>query len=83
LGAGAVLSNLGGNLSPEAKSAAAAWQDAKDTIADTILSCVSGRELVERGCRDDVVYASAYGVSDVVPVLVEGAFRRVPQLPRR
>ena len=83
LGAGAVLSNLGGDLSPEAKSAAAAWQDAKDTIADTILSCVSGRELVERGCRDDVVYASAYGVSDVVPVLVEGAFRRVPQLPRR
>ena len=81
LGAGAVLSNLGGDLSPEAKSAAA-WQDAKHTIANAILTCVSGRELVERGCRDDVVYASAYGVSDVVPVLVEGAFRRAPQLPR-
>jgi 2-phosphosulfolactate phosphatase len=81
LGAGAVLSNLGGDLSPKAQSAAAAWHDAQDTITDAILTCVSGRELVERGCRDDVVYASAYGVSDVVPVLVEGAFRRAPQLP--
>ncbi|HEY5103568.1 MAG TPA: 2-phosphosulfolactate phosphatase [Acidimicrobiales bacterium] len=82
LGAGAVLSNLGGDLSPEAASAVAAWRDAKDSIADAILSCVSGRELIERGCRDDVVYASDYGVSDVVPVLVEGAFRRAPRLPR-
>jgi 2-phosphosulfolactate phosphatase len=81
LGAGAVLANLGGDLSPEAKSAAAAWQDAKDTIANTMLTCASGRELVERGCRDDVEYASAYGVSDVVPVLLDGAFRREPQFP--
>jgi 2-phosphosulfolactate phosphatase len=81
LGAGAVLSNLGGDLSPEARSAAAAWRDAKDTIANAILTCVSGRELVERGFRDDVVYASAHGVSDVVPVLVDGAFRRQPQSP--
>lgn len=81
LGAGAVLSNLGGDLSPEARSAAAAWQDAKDTITHAILTCVSGRELVERGFRDDVEYASAYGVSDVVPVLVDGAFRREPPSP--
>ncbi len=83
LGAGAVLSSLGGDLSPEAASAVAAWQDAKDTIADVLLKCVSGRELVERGFRDDVEYASLYGVSDVVPVLVDGAFRGEPQLPRR
>lgn len=82
LGAGAVLSNLGGDLSPEARSAVASWQDAKDTIANAILTCASGRELIERGCRDDVLYASAYGVSDVVPVMVEGAFRRAPHLPR-
>jgi len=75
LGAGAVLSSLGGDFSPEAKSAAAAWQDAKDDVANAILSCASGRELVERGFRDDVEYACAYGVSDVVPVLVDGAFR--------
>ena len=53
LGAGAVLSSLGGDFSPEAKSAAAAWQDAKDDVAKAILSCASGRELVERGFRDD------------------------------
>jgi len=83
LGGGAVLSKLGGNLSPEAAWAAAAWRDAKDTIASAILTSASGRELVERGFRDDVVYASAYGVSDVVPVLVDGAFRHEPQKPRR
>jgi 2-phosphosulfolactate phosphatase len=83
LGAGAVLSGLGGDLSPESASAIAVWHDARDTIADTILSCVSGRELVERGRRDDVEYASAYGVSNVVPMLVDGAFRYAPQLARR
>lgn len=83
LGVGAALSNLGGDSSPEAKFAAAAWKDAKDTIADTMLSCVSGRELVERGRGDDVAYASAYGVSDGVPVLIDGAFRRTSQLPRK
>lgn len=83
LGASTVLSNLGWYVSPEGKSGATAWQDAKDTIADTMLSCVSGRELVERGCRDDVEDASAYGVSDVVPVLIDGAFRRTPEVPKR
>jgi len=83
LGAGAVLSNLDGDLLPEAKCAAAAWRDAKDSLANAMLSCVSGRELIERGCRDDVECASAYGVSDVVPVPVEGAFRRTSRSPRR
>ncbi len=77
LGAGAVLTNLGGDLSLEARSDIAAWEDAKDTVADALLRSASGRELVERGFRHDVEYASAYGVSDVVPVLVDGAFRRV------
>ncbi|MGD1013624.1 MAG: 2-phosphosulfolactate phosphatase [Acidimicrobiales bacterium] len=77
LGAGAVLANVGGDLSPEARSAVAAWEDAKDTVEDALLRSASGRELVERGFRHDVEYASAYGVSDVVPVLVDGAFRRV------
>jgi 2-phosphosulfolactate phosphatase len=83
LGAGAVLSALGGDLSPEARSAAAAWEDARDTVADALLRCASGRELVERGFRDDVEYASAYGVSDVVPVLVDGEFRHGPTVPVR
>lgn len=83
LGAGAVLANLGGDLSPEARSAVAAWDDAKDTVADALVWCASGRELVERGFRHDVAYASAYGVSDVVPVLVDGAFRRVGKVPPR
>ena len=83
LGAGAVLANVSGDLSPEARSAVAAWEDAKDTVADALLRCASGRELVERGFLHDVEYASAYGVSDVVPVLVDGAFRRVEKFPPR
>jgi 2-phosphosulfolactate phosphatase len=75
LGAGAVLSHLGGDLSPEAKSAVAAWEDAKKTVADTLLRCSSGRDLVARGFRTDVEYASAYDVSDVVPILIDGAFQ--------
>src|SRR5665213_2417879 len=40
LGAGAVLANLDGDLLPEAKCAAAAWRDAKDSLANAMLSCV-------------------------------------------
>ena len=75
LGAGAVLAHLGGDLSPEAGSAVAAWEEARGKIAEVLLRCSSGRELDERGRRDDIGYASAFGVSDVVPILVDGAFR--------
>ena len=83
MGAGAGLANVGGDLSPEARFAVAACQDAKETVADALVRCASGRELLERGFRHDVEYASAYGVSDVVPVLVDGAFRRVEKIPPR
>jgi 2-phosphosulfolactate phosphatase len=83
LGAGAVLSHLGGDLSPEAAAAVTAWEEARDKISDVLLRCSSGRELAERGCRDDIDYASAFGVSDVVPVLVDGAFRRAHEPPGR
>jgi 2-phosphosulfolactate phosphatase len=76
LGAGAVLSYLGGDLSPEATAAVTAWEEVRDKISDVLLQCGSGRELAERGRRDDIDYASAFGVSNVVPVLVDGAFRR-------
>jgi 2-phosphosulfolactate phosphatase len=83
LGAGAVLSHLGGDLSPEAAAAATAWEEARDKISDVLRQCSSGRELAERGWRDDIDYASAFGVSDVVPVLVDGAFRRAHELSGR
>ncbi len=41
---------------------------------EVLLACASGRELVEKGRRDDVLYASEHKVSDVIPVLRDGAF---------
>ncbi|MGB8196207.1 MAG: 2-phosphosulfolactate phosphatase, partial [Acidimicrobiales bacterium] len=76
LGAGAVLSYLGGHLSPEASAAVAAWERAKESIPSIVANCASGRELVERGRLDDLEYAADVGVSTVVPTLTEGAFRR-------
>lgn len=74
LGAGTVLAALGGNQSPEARAAVAAWTDAHDHIEASLSACVSGQELISRGCHDDVVYAAAANVSTVVPILVDGRF---------
>ncbi len=75
LGAGAVLSRLPGSRSPDARAAVAAWLDASVGIKATLLECPSGRELLERGCEDDVQYAAHVDVSEVVLVLRDGAFR--------
>ena len=75
LGAGAILSHVGGHQSPEALAAVAAWQDAAGRMENTLFACASGQELVEKGFRDDVAYAAEPSVSTVVPVLVEGAFQ--------
>jgi 2-phosphosulfolactate phosphatase len=76
LGAGAVLSYLGGHLSPEASAAVAAWEGAKQSIRSNIVNCASGQELLARGRLDDLEYAAEIGVSTVVPTLMDGAFRR-------
>jgi 2-phosphosulfolactate phosphatase len=75
LGAGAVLSKLGGRPSPDARSAIAAWLDAQQHVDETISACSSGVELRRRGASNDVAYCSQVDVSRVVPVLVNGAFR--------
>ncbi len=78
LGAGAVLAHIAGDRSPEAIGAVAGWRDAMDRVEEVLLGCGSGKELVEKGRREDVLYASAHNVSDVVPVLREGAFEALP-----
>jgi 2-phosphosulfolactate phosphatase len=75
LGAGAVLSKLGGRPSPDARSAIAAWRDAQHRVDETMKTCSSGVELQRKGASDDVVYCSQVNVSEVVPVLFDGAFR--------
>jgi 2-phosphosulfolactate phosphatase len=75
LGAGAVVSALPGPRSPEAALAEAAFQQARADVLSVLLACGSGRELIARGCREDVLLAAALNVSTAVPRLVAGAYQ--------
>ena len=77
LGAGAVIARLRGRPTPEARAARAAYLELKDELGATLHGCLSGRELIERGFREDVEMASATDVSRAVPALVEGRYRNV------
>jgi 2-phosphosulfolactate phosphatase len=72
--AGAILGELTGTLSPEARSASAAFRDAQPEIESLIRHCGSGRELSERGFEANVALAAAMNVSECVPLLVNGAY---------
>jgi 2-phosphosulfolactate phosphatase len=81
LGAGAVLRALRvltgvapDCVSPEARAAMAAFDEARDDLPGWLLASTSGRELVGRGRRDDVVAAAALDVEAIAPVLVRAAF---------
>ena len=68
LGAGAIASAAGLHLSSEATVAAASFDAVAGEILETVRSCVSGRELVERGFPDDVELAARLDSSGAVPV---------------
>lgn len=72
-------------LSPEALAARAIYREASQTgmIKTWLLDSVSGRELCERGFAEDVTIAAQTDVSDVAPMLVEGAFRNVNRKTER
>jgi 2-phosphosulfolactate phosphatase len=74
--AGAIIASLPGTLSSEAAAAAAVWSFSKSGIDSFLMSCVSGRELVERGFGEDVTIAGEVNASSTVPVLREGAYIR-------
>ncbi len=74
IGAGAVISYLGGKLSPEAQLASKAYQGLRQSLEPLIKQCGSGQELIERGFEQDVDLASEINVSDCVPTLVNGAY---------
>lgn len=74
VGAGAIISFLGGSRSPEADSAVAAFQMAQPRLEEDLCRCSSGKELIERGFIEDVKIASQFNTSLVAPVLVAGGF---------
>ena len=78
-GAGAVLGDLDPRLmSPEARLARDAWTAVADRCGEALAACASGRELAARGFAADVDVAGAVDESQVVPVLVDGAFGARP-----
>jgi len=76
LGAGAIISQLGGRLSVEARAARAAFLDAQPDLMNLIAACGSAKEHSEQGMAENVALAGGVSVSDCVPLLVEGAYRR-------
>jgi 2-phosphosulfolactate phosphatase len=75
LGAGAILAELEGSLSPEAESAANAYQGSRNRLEAKLHDCASGRELVGRGRIQDVELAAAINASSCAPWLKDGAFQ--------
>lgn len=74
IGAGAIISHLPGDRSPEADIAVAAFESVADRLFDRVLACASGREVAERGFERDIELATALDVSQAVPVLDDDAF---------
>jgi len=77
LGAGALISELAGTLSPEARAARAAFRDAEPDLANLIAHCSSAREHLARGYPQNVALAAARNVSACVPQLIDGAYRQL------
>lgn len=76
-GAGAVIAALeefGAAVSPEARSAAAAFRCVQGDPLTALRECRSGRELTAAAFGDDVAVAAELDVSGCVPVLVGERF---------
>lgn len=75
LGAGAILSELSGRFSPEARAARFLYRSVEGDFAALLRQCSSGKELLEQAFERDVALASMLNVSDTVPQLRDGAYR--------
>ena len=86
LGAGAVLSHLDFDKSPEAQVCEAAFRGVQDRLEGVLLACGSGVELCANGYKEDVGHAARMDLYGTVPLLAGRRFvnaagpagRRVP-----
>jgi 2-phosphosulfolactate phosphatase len=74
LGAGAIGAMLPGTRSPEAAAAISIFESVSSRLLEALLSCSSGRELVERGFTEDVHLAAELDADGVAPELVDAEF---------
>jgi 2-phosphosulfolactate phosphatase len=77
IGAGAIIDGLRRRRrSPEASAAAAVFRQArKQGVRQVLRECASGREQRRRGYGEELEWAAALNVSELVPVLRDGAFQ--------
>lgn len=69
LGAGAIISQLAGNLSPEAIAMRDLWQKSKFNLSNILLECTSGNELINRNSHKDIDIAGQIDGSQNVPIM--------------
>ena len=74
MGAGALLTELAGTLSPEAELAVSTFERFRRTLRDALSRCGSGKELIQRGFATDVELAAECAVSSAAPVLAGDRF---------
>ena len=74
IGAGAIIYYLNGLLSPESSTALSAFNDYKVNLTEGLLKCSSGKELIERGFKNDVLLAGEFNCSRSVPLLKNGEY---------
>lgn len=75
LGAGAIISRLGGPRSHEAEAAVAAFEGMRSDLREVLAESRSGRELIDLGYPDDVEIASALDADGAIPLLDGNAFK--------
>lgn len=74
LGAGAVISCLKGELSPEAEAASALFKTLMPDINKIIIESISGKELIERGFPEDVSASLQLNAGGSIPLLVNNCY---------
>ena len=74
LGAGAILSEIEFEKSPDAMVCEAAFLNSRDNLSEIIRTCPSGVELRDCGFGEDVSYCANLNIFDIVPVLENGFF---------
>ena len=74
IGAGAIISHLGGTRSPESEAAVAAYAHSRKDLDRLLRDCASGRELIELGFEGDIDITAQLDVSDCAPSLHDGAY---------
>ncbi len=74
IGAGAILSYLEGQLSPEAEAAVAVFRRWENELASALRRCSSGKELIAQGFATDIELAAAFNTSNCVPLFTDKAY---------